>query len=161
MNPSAASNDIRRDLVALLPRLRRFALTLTGEPMSADGLVQDGCTRAIQKSHHWKGEGRLESWVYNLIRTAWDEQTRQRDIHDGPATDGTDAANGAASPAAAALLDLPGGLASSLLLVDVEGFDYTEAASILGLSPNILASRLCAARLALSSAPAGMLERRA
>lgn len=157
MNPSAASTDIRRDLVALLPRLRRFALTLTGDATMADGLVQDICARVILKSHHWKGEGRLESWVFNQIRTGWNEDTRRRNRHETNANE----ADGDANLASKALLGLPYGLASTLLLVDVEGFDYSEAASILGITPELLSSRLCAARLALASQPPGLAERRA
>lgn len=157
MNPSAASTDIRRDLVALLPRLRRFALTLTGDATLADGLVQDVCARVILKSHHWKGEGRLESWVFNQIRTGVSEDSRKRNRHEPTA----EAIDGNAAIASKAFLGLPHGLASTLLLVDVEGFDYSEAASILGITPELLSSRLCAARLALASQPPGLAERRA
>lgn len=157
MNPSAASTDIRRDLVALLPRLRRFALTLTGDATLADGLVQDVCARVILKSHHWKGEGRLESWVFNQIRTGVSEDSRKRNRHETTA----EAIDGNAAIASKAFLGLPHGLASTLLLVDVEGFDYSEAASILGITPELLSSRLCAARLALASQPPGLAERRA
>ena len=157
MNPSAASTDIRRDLVALLPRLRRFALTLTGDATLADGLVQDVCARVILKSHHWKGEGRLESWVFNQIRTGVSEDSRKRNRHEPTA----EAIDGNAAIASKAFLGLPHGLASTLLLVDVEGFDYSEAASILGITPELLSWRLCAARLALASQPPGLAERRA
>ena len=157
MNPSAASTDIRRDLVALLPRLRRFALTLTGDATLADGLVQDVCARVILKSHYWKGEGRLESWVFNQIRTGVSEDSRKRNRHEPTA----EAIDGNPAIASKAFLGLPHGLASTLLLVDVEGFDYSEAASILGITPELLSSRLCAARLALASQPPGLAERRA
>jgi len=58
MNQPTAITDIRRDLVALLPRLRRFALTMATSASEADDLVREVCAKAIQKSHHWKGEGR-------------------------------------------------------------------------------------------------------
>ena len=157
MNPSAASNDIRRDLVALLPRLRRFALTLTGDANTADSLVQGVCARVILKSHHWKGEGRLESWVFNQIRCGWNEEPLKRARHEPQAA----APDGGEVTVSKAFLGIPHGLASTLLLVDVEGFDYCEAASILGVAPEILSSRLCAARLALASQPPGLAERRA
>jgi RNA polymerase sigma-70 factor (ECF subfamily) len=161
MNPSAASNDIRRDLVTLLPRLRRFALTLTGDARAADALVQDVCARVIQKSHHWKGEGRLESWVFSLIRTGWNDEPRRRGRQETQSKDQPAATDGKNSAASRMLLCLPAGLASTLLLVDVEGFDYPEAASILGIAPELLSSRLCAARLSLASMPPDMAERRA
>jgi RNA polymerase sigma-70 factor (ECF subfamily) len=159
MNPSAASTDIRRDLVALLPRLRRFALTLSCDASAADALVQDVCTRAIQKSHHWKGKGRIESWLFSLIRSAWSDEAKKRARHE--ATGSSHAADAHDAGAARTLLCLPEGYASTLLLADVEGFDYAEAASILGLSADLFASRLCAARLHLASLPPEPMERRA
>ncbi len=157
MNPSAASTDIRRDLVALLPRLRRFARTLTGDVSMADTLVQEVCTRVILKSHHWKGEGRLESWVFNQIRISWSEEPRKRNRHETAAKE----VDSDVTIAPKAFLGLPHGYAGALLLVDVEGFDYSEAACILGITPELLSSNLCAARLALASQPPGLAERRA
>jgi RNA polymerase sigma-70 factor, ECF subfamily len=155
MTPSAAPNDIRRDLVALLPRLRRFALTLTGDAVAADALVQDVCARAVQKSHHWKGKGRIESWLFSLIRTAWSEEPKKRGDQENDLAFSADT-HGAA---ARTLLCLPEGFASTLLLVDVEDFDYAEAASILGMPSDMFASRLCAARLHLSALPPEPMER--
>ncbi len=161
MTSSPVPNDIRRDLAALLPRLRRFALTLTNEASAADALVQDVCARAIQKSHHWKGEGRLESWVFNLIRTAWSDDGRKRGRQDGQVPHDEVEVRDGGTEAATALSCLPQGLTSCVLLVDVEGFSYTESASILGIREELLASRLCAARLYLSSMPVVLAERRA
>ncbi len=160
MNPSAASTDIRRDLVALLPRLRRFAQTLTGDTNATDALVRDVCARVILKSHHWKGECRLESWVFNQIRIGWNEETRKRNRQEPHARQSAQATDDGSS-ASKAFLGIHEGLASALLLVDVESFDYSEAASILGITPELLSSRLCAARLALASQPPGLAERRA
>ncbi|RVK63056.1 RNA polymerase sigma factor, partial [Sinorhizobium meliloti] len=64
MRPAAEMKDFRRDLVSLLPKLRRFAITLARNANDADDLVQEVCERAIARSHLWNGEGRLESWVY-------------------------------------------------------------------------------------------------
>jgi RNA polymerase sigma-70 factor (ECF subfamily) len=159
MNSSAAPNDIRRDLVALLPRLRRFALTLTGEPSTADRLIEDVCGRAIQKSHHWKGTGRLESWVFSLIRTTWSDDAKKRARQEPAGKPVASDAHG--TPALRKILCLPHGMASAILLADVEQFEYSEAASILGLSEDVFAARLCAARLQLSSLPPEIMERRA
>lgn len=159
MTASAASNDIRRDLVALLPQLRRFALTLTSDASAADALVQDVCVRAIQKSHHWKGKGRIESWLFSLIRTTWSDEAKKRaDREAGSAHASSSDMHGIASRT---ILCLPEGFASTLLLVDVEDFDYAEAASILGIPSDMFASRLCAARLHLASLPPEPMERRA
>ncbi|WJH40428.1 RNA polymerase sigma factor [Aliirhizobium terrae] len=159
MTASATSNDIRRDLVALLPQLRRFALTLTSDASMADALVQDVCAHAIQKSHHWKGKGRIESWLFSLIRTTWSDQAKKRGDQEANSVNAS--SNDIQGIAGRTLLCLPEGLASTLLLADVERFDYAEAASILGIPSDTFASRLCAARLHLASLPPEPMERRA
>lgn len=161
MSASAASHDIRRDLVALLPRLRRFALTLAGDSRAADDLVRNVCLRAIDKSHHWKAECRLESWIFSLIRSAWDETAGSDHGGDLQAADDGVSQPHFATFSSPALSCLSGDKAIALLLIDVENFDYTEASSILGISATDLAARLCAARMALSMQPAALAERRA
>src|SRR5690349_6292685 len=78
MRQPATTIDLRRDLVGLLPRLRRFAITLAGDVAVADELVQAICQRAITKGHQWNGEGRLESWIYTLARQQWADDSRKR-----------------------------------------------------------------------------------
>lgn len=159
MTQPSPSTDIRRDLVALLPRLRRFALTLTGSAAEADDLVREAAGRAIQKSHHWKGEGRLESWLFSMIRSTFVDEAKRRRRSDANA--GDDAAPAEHARPSNALACLPDGLASVFLLADVEGFAYAEAAAILGIQPDLFAARLCAARISLAAAAAETSERRA
>jgi RNA polymerase sigma-70 factor (ECF subfamily) len=154
--------DIRRDLVALLPRLRRFALTLAASAPEADALVRDVCGKAVQKSHHWKGEGRIESWLFSMMRSAAADEAKKRRRPEA----GLQAPDAGAPPAEPVkantlLLSLPEGLASAFLLVDVEGFNYKEAAAVLGVSKDAFASKLCAARLRLAAIGVETAERRA
>ena len=158
MSQPSPSTDIRRDLVALLPRLRRFAMTLTGDASDADQLVRGAAMRAIQKSHHWKGEGRLENWLFSIMRTIWSDEARKRRKAEPAGTDAGSAPE--RKKTASAVLSMPEGLASAFLLTDVEGFTCQEAATILGIPADQLAARLCAARLGLSSLNAVTTERR-
>lgn len=158
MTQPSPSTDIRRDLVALLPRLRRFALTLAASSHEADNLVREVAARAIQKSHHWKGEGRLESWLFSIMRSTFAEDQKKRRRHDSEAVSGA-ADEGRAPPHG--VLSLPEGLASAFLLADVEGFSYSESAVILGIHPDLFATRLCAARLSLAATGSETSERRA
>src|SRR5687768_4622604 len=43
-----------RDLVALLPRLRRFAAGLTGSVQEGDDVLQTACLRALERYHQWE-----------------------------------------------------------------------------------------------------------
>lgn len=162
------STDIRRDLVALLPRMRRFAQTLSADSREIDSLLREVARQAIQKSHHWRGEGRLESWLFSMMRTIWTDEFRKNRRADRAsshsrlqATANARAAKLNGHDPAEALLLLPEGLASAILLADVEDFSYSEAATILGIAPEIFAARLCTARLSLAAVGSEASERRA
>lgn len=158
MNQTSPMNDIRRDLVALLPRLRRFALTLTSTAAEADELVRQATARAIGKSYLWKGEGRIENWLFSLIRTTHADELKKR-LRRGEPVAARDTTRG--NIGARNVLDLDEDWSSALLLVDVEGFSYSEAAAIMGVSSETIASCLCAARLDLSVMGSESSERRA
>ncbi|MGG6898227.1 RNA polymerase sigma factor [Rhizobium sp. BR 315] len=157
--PVAAAIDIRRDLVGLLPKLRRFAVTLTGDLTEADELVQSICQRGIAKFHLWNGTGKLESWLYTMARNQWVDEARRQKLRPakGSALEQGEPAAGLhpnpveAGEAHRLVTSLPEGFASVFLLVDVEGHNYKQAAEILGIPLSALASRLSSARLYLAS----------
>lgn len=45
----------QKDLIAEIPRLRRYAHALLGDAGLADDLVQDTLERALQKASLWQG----------------------------------------------------------------------------------------------------------
>lgn len=171
MRPAAEMNDFRRDLVSLLPKLRRFAMTLTRDANDADDLVQEVCERAITRSHLWNGEGRLESWVYAMTRNLWVDVIRKRRVRGGGMVDVLDqvelSVEAAADKAIYAnqlqkmILSMPEGLASVFLLVNVEGYSYRETAEILAIPIGTVMSRLSTARLRLAAMLSEDAERRA
>src|SRR5262249_58678456 len=61
----------RSEMVALLPRLRRFGCSLTGTLELADEMVQAACERALQRLHQWVPGSRLGSWLYTIIHSIW------------------------------------------------------------------------------------------
>jgi len=160
MRQPVTTIDIRRDLVGLLPRLRRFAIALTGDTASADELVQTVCQRAVARSHQWNGEGRLESWVYTLARQLWNEDGRKRRARasapKGNVTDIREAARERATVTDTDLIhrmlaEMPEGLASIFLLTVVEGHSYEQTADIMGIPATGVSAQLAAARLHFAS----------
>ena len=162
MRQPSPPQDIRRDLVSLLPKLRRFALTLARNSGDADDLVQETCERAIAKSHLWNGEGRLESWIYAMTRNLWVDEVRKRKVRAGAgavdATEQNELSVDAVGEESVyihqinkLIMSMPEGLSSVFVLVNIEGYSYREAAEILGIPVGTVMSRLSAARLRLAA----------
>ena len=75
-----ASAGFSEQLVAVLPRLRRFARGLAGSAAEADDLVQAACERALARSHQFQEGTRFDSWMFRIVQTIWIDQLRARDV---------------------------------------------------------------------------------
>lgn len=156
---SMSFND---QLVAVLPRLRRFARGLTGSAVEADDLVQAACERALARTHQFQAGTRFDSWMFRIVQTVWIDQIRARDIRR---TESEDAARQVGSDESvrrvearmalrevqAAIVTLPPEQRAALLLVTVEGLSYKEAAEVAAVPVGTIMSRLARARLALQA----------
>ncbi|WP_065814680.1 sigma-70 family RNA polymerase sigma factor [Magnetospira sp. QH-2] len=153
---------MRREMVALLPRLRRFARGLAGTPDAADDLVQAACERAIVKADQWRQGTRLDSWMYRMIQTIHIDGIRKekvRQIHRekaAPALTGQVSAWDATevhmtlNQVRERIMTLPEDQRAVLLLTTVEGQSYREASDTLGIPMGTVMSRLARARTALA-----------
>ncbi|NJM84601.1 MAG: RNA polymerase sigma factor [Tabrizicola sp.] len=149
--------QFRKDLVQLLPRLRRFALTLTRNREDGDDLVQAGCERAILRAAQWQAGTRLDSWLFTILRNLWISEMRSRRVRLGQGHVDAGETDELSTPISAAdhiygnqlmamVLSLPEGLSITLLLVSVEGHSYQEAADILDIPIGTVMSRMSRAR---------------
>jgi RNA polymerase sigma factor (sigma-70 family) len=164
---NAPLDTVRRDVVALLPRLRRFALSLTGNANDADDLVQDAVERALRFLHKWEPGTRLDSWMFRMTQNLWIDTVRARKVRTAAPLDTDEVAqasvDGARSMEARlafnatckAMSELPEEQRAAVALVLVDGMPYREAAEILGVPIGTLTSRLFRARHALAAALAG------
>ncbi len=160
MNTSAASQNIHEEIVALLPRLRRFARNLTRDPSDADDMVQIALERALTRLDQWHRDARLDSWMFKIVRNAWIDEVRSRARRDriflseeaGVAV-GVDAAGKHETLLSvhAALLRLPEDQRVAVSLVLIEGLPYKEAAEVLDVPIGTLTSRLARGREALQA----------
>jgi RNA polymerase sigma factor (sigma-70 family) len=151
----------QRQIVALLPRLRRFALSLTGNPTEADDLVQDTVERALKAIDRWEPGTRLDSWMYRIAQNQFIDGVRKR-RHQRPApveeADLVHAVEGERATEAkimlaktmAAMQELPEDQRIAVSLVLVEGHGYQEAADILNVPIGTLTSRLARGRETLA-----------
>jgi len=156
------SASVSDQLIAVLPRLRRFARGLTGSAVEADDLVQAACERALSRAHQFQEGTRFDSWMFRIVQTIWIDHLRSRDIRreeaeDAGANVGTDEpgrlveARLALNEVRIALKGLPPEQRAALLLVTVDGLSYKEAAEVAEVPVGTIMSRLARARIALQA----------
>src|SRR5258706_11784153 len=74
----ASPDELREELVMLLPRLRRFARALTADVNDADDLVQIAVERALTRGAQLRPDAPLSSWMFGIVRNAWLDELRAR-----------------------------------------------------------------------------------
>jgi RNA polymerase sigma-70 factor (ECF subfamily) len=147
-------------LIALLPRLRRFGRGLAGSAVEADDLVQAACERALARRHQFQEGTRFDSWMFRIVQTIWIDQIRARDVRKegGEIAEerlGTDEpvrqveARLALAEVRRAVGRLPPDQRAALMLVTVDGLSYKQAAEAMGVPIGTIMSRLARARVAL------------
>ncbi len=158
------SDEFQRRIVEILPRLRRFAFSLTGDLDRADDLVQETCVRALASAGQWQPGTRLDSWMYRIAQNSWFDQMRARKTRgesvdiDAAAelvgSDGRDVVEHrqTLSLVSSKLSELPRDQQLLVGLVCIDGLSYKEAASALNLPIGTVMSRLARARSALAQA---------
>ncbi len=152
---------VASEMVALLPRLRRFAYALTQSVDRGDDLAQATLERAITHVDQWQRGTRLDSWLFAIARNLNLNNIRARrvrgedrapvDLDDHVAIDGEGAAEARLTYAsvAAFVSQLPEEQRSVLMLNSVEGLSYKEISEALGLPIGTVTSRLSRARSAV------------
>lgn len=160
---ASAADQTRADIVALLPRLRRFARALTGQTADADDIVQIAVERALMRIEQFQPGTRLDAWLLSIVRNAWIDEARSRTRRAkvfAPAEEGERVGNDGAAQVHAkleaddvwkAMRELPDEQREAVALVCVEGLAYREAAEALGVPIGTLTSRLARGREALQT----------
>lgn len=161
------ADTTRQALVALIPRLRRFARVLTGNLADADDVVQACLEKAMVNMDQWQPGTRLDAWVFRIARNHWLDNRRRahnrvghEDISDMPNLAGDDGvavaeASADARMVRAAVDALPPEQRDVVALVMLEEMSYREAADALGLPIGTVMSRLSRAKAALAKRIAG------
>ena len=154
------SGSFTDQMIAVLPRLRRFARGLAGSAVEADDLVQAACERALARRHQFQEGTRFDSWMFRIVQTIWIDQVRSRDVRKegGEIAEerlGSDEpvrrveARLALQEVRRAVDRLPPDQRTALLLVTVDGLSYKEAAEVVRVPVGTIMSRLARARIAL------------
>jgi RNA polymerase sigma-70 factor (ECF subfamily) len=153
--------EIGELIVASLPRLRRFARSLSRNQHDADDLTQVVVERALRNHDQFRPGANLASWMFGIMKNAWLDDRRARtrrgetalpeDSGEHPAVSPDDA-NTSLWSVSEAMDKLPEEQRLAVALVLVEGMSYKEAAAVLEIPMGTLTSRLARGRSALAAA---------
>jgi RNA polymerase sigma-70 factor, ECF subfamily len=152
-------SDIAQLLEPQIPRLRRYARSLTQDVSRADDLVQSCLVRALAKEHLWEPGTDLRAWLFTILHNQHVNDVR-RLVREGIVVSVEDVApNLAAAPSASASLELrdleqaitrlPREQRDVILLAGREGKRYEEIAAMLEVPVGTVRSRLSRARARL------------
>jgi RNA polymerase sigma-70 factor (ECF subfamily) len=154
------TDALKARIIEQIPGLRRFARYLARDADHADDLVQETLIRALGALPQLDPGGNLRAWLFtilqNVLRGEWRRRRRSPVRHDisldsapEPVKSGGQIESTSLAELAAAIRKLPPRFREVLMLCGVEGFDYEEAATILGVPVGTVRSRLSRARAML------------
>ncbi|MDH4982008.1 sigma-70 family RNA polymerase sigma factor [Hyphomicrobium sp. D-2] len=160
MSHSAQSDSpLHNDLIAAIPNMRAFAISLCGNRDRADDLVQEALVKAWNHLDSFQEGTNLKAWLFTILRNAYFSELRKtkREIAD---SEGYHAAKLSAPPEQQGHLDLldlnnaltklPADQREALILVGAEGFSYEDAAAVAGCAVGTVKSRVNRARTRLN-----------
>lgn len=142
-------------LLAELPSLRAFAMSLTGKHDRADDLVQETLMKAWSAFGSFTEGTSLRAWLFTIMRNSFysTHRKQRREVQD---VDGMAAARMISTPAQHGHLDLADfrealdqlvpDQREALILIGASGFSYEEAAEICGCAVGTVKSRVNRAR---------------
>jgi RNA polymerase sigma-70 factor (ECF subfamily) len=155
-----ADASVREAMLAAIPKLRAFAISLSGNVDRADDLVQETILRALHNIDSFQPGTNMQAWLFTILRNLFrsEYRKRRREVED---VDGRYAETLVSQPAQsshleynelrAALTKLPDDQREALILVGASGFSYEEAAAICGCAIGTIKSRVNRARIRLAA----------
>lgn len=145
-------------------RLYRFAYHLTRSREEAEDLVQQAAEEALRAFHRFHPGTRFDRWLMRILYTTFIDHVRRErrrklfvldavppsTLQAGSSSDPEAAVEKSLDgPVRRALDALPPEFRAAVVLVDIEGLSYEEAAGVLGCPVGTVRSRLHRGRLAL------------
>ncbi len=161
--PKPDSTDdarFKRELVVLIPHMRAFARTLTGDATAADDLAQDALMKAWDARASYQMGTNMKAWTFMILRNQFYSDKRRSwrisQLDQEAAERTLVAVDDPEAPVALdelrqALNTLPEEQREALILVGAGGFAYEEAAEICQCAVGTVKSRVSRARRALQA----------
>jgi RNA polymerase sigma-70 factor, ECF subfamily len=150
---------IRDQVLATVPSLRAFAISLSGNIDRADDLVQETLLRALAHIDSFEPGTNMPAWLFTILRNLFrsEYRKRRREVEDA---EGRYADTLKSNPEQTgrvefqefrtALEKLPPDQREALILVGASGFSYEDAAAICGCAVGTIKSRVNRARIRLA-----------
>src|SRR5438552_9245275 len=151
--------SVRESVLATVPSLRAFAISLCGNVDRADDLVQETLLRALANIDSFQPGTNVSAWLFTILRNLFrsEYRKRRREVEDA---DGSYAESLKSYPEQLgriefeefrkALLKLPPDQREALILVGASGFSYEETAAICECAVGTIKSRVNRARTRLA-----------
>jgi RNA polymerase sigma-70 factor (ECF subfamily) len=149
----------RAALLALVPRLRAYALALSGNRAEADDLVQEAVLRLLAAAAVPAGDA-LRPFAFTTLRNIRISALRRRRAEDRAVGEAMSVAPTEAMPRSdsaleaeamlALLQQLPADLREAVILVGAHGLGHAEAAVICGVAEGTMKARVSRARARLA-----------
>jgi len=166
-----SDTDFKAELGLVIPQLRAFGRSLSGNRDLADDLVQETLMKAWAARSRFQAGTNMRAWTFIILRNLflsqmrrsrftgeWDDLTADR-LLAAPAGQDRQVELGDVQRA---LQHLPQSQREALILVGAGGFAYEEAADICGVAVGTIKSRVARGRVALEALLSGnTLESRA
>ena len=159
-----SDRDFKTQLANVIPQLRAFARSLSGNRDFADDLVQEALLKAWAARDRYEAGTNLRAWTFIILRNLFLSQMRRNRFHgewddvvaervlSAPATQDEHVSLGDLHRA---LQYLPESQREALILIGAGGFGYEEAAEICGVAVGTIKSRVARGRVALEAAMTG------
>jgi RNA polymerase sigma-70 factor (ECF subfamily) len=153
-----SDDEFKDELARVIPHLRAFGRSLSGNRDLADDLVQETLMKAWAARKRFQAGTNMRAWTFIILRNLFLSQMRRARFRGE--WDEQSAAKLLAAPASQdrhieladmqrALLHLPQPQREALILVGAGGFAYEEAAEICGCAVGTIKSRVARGRAAL------------
>ena len=155
---STRSASFKESLLAVIPNLRAFAVSLCGDRERADDLVQETLLKAWDHSDSFEEGTNLRAWLFTILRNTYYTTVlrRRREVRDETGKYAASLSTGptqdwslAIRALQAALAQLPDEHREALILVGAAGLTYEEAAEVCGCALGTIKSRVNRARARL------------
>ena len=149
---------VKDELLAAVPKLRAFAISLCGRSARADDLVQETLVKAWANLASFTPGSNMTAWLYTILRNEFysEFRRRRREVEDADGVHAARLTTGPVQDGHMSFLEFQDAMArladdhrEALILVGASGLSYEEAAEICGCAVGTMKSRVNRARARL------------